>query len=57
MHHFSNTFLCRYIRESSLVKHTLHPTNNSSRDQEDEVITEPGHSKRARTSTSFDPNY
>ncbi|KAH7844842.1 hypothetical protein Vadar_032277 [Vaccinium darrowii] len=45
------------IGESSSVKRTLHPANHSNGDQEKEVDVEPRRSKRARTSTSFGPDF
>ena len=39
------------------MKWTLHPTNDNSRDQEDKFKIELRHSKRARMSTSFRPNF
>ena len=47
---FEHIFLYRSIGESSLVKRTQHPTNDSSRD---EVAIELRRNKKARTSTYF----
>ncbi|KAL6982051.1 hypothetical protein U1Q18_052698 [Sarracenia purpurea var. burkii] len=54
---FEHIFPYRSIKESSSVKRTLHPANDSSRDQEEEVDIEPRRSKRARKSTSFGPDF
>ena len=54
---FEHIFSYRSLGESSSVKWTLYPTNDSSRDQEDEFKTELRSSKSARTSTSFGPNF
>ena len=50
---FEHNFSYRSTRESSSVKLTLHLTNDSSRDQEDEFEIKLRCSKKARTSTSF----
>ena len=54
---FEHIFSYRSTSESSLVKRTLHPANDSSQDQEDEFEIELRRSKRARTSTSFGPDF
>ncbi|KAH7852065.1 hypothetical protein Vadar_020159 [Vaccinium darrowii] len=54
---FEHIFPYRSIGESSSVKRTLHPANHSSGDQEKEVDVKPRRSKRARTSTSFGPDF
>ena len=52
-----NTFPYRSIGESSSAKRTLHPANEGRQSQEEEVDVEPRRSKRARTSTSFGPDF
>ena len=54
---FEHIFPYRSTSESSSVKRTLHPANDSSQDQEDEFEIELRRSKRARTSTSFGPDF
>ena len=54
---FEHIFPCRSIGESSSVKRTLYPTNDNSRDQEDEVVTELRLSKRDRMLTSFSSDF
>ena len=54
---FEHIFSYRSIKESSSVKRTLEIAYESSQDQEEEVEVEPRRSKRARTSTSFGPDF